>query len=98
MIFTLGDIAVDIVEEDDAVRVTTDSGESVILDHLTPTFVEDILKGNFQFVKTYYESKACIYIAKEDISILSLQIVDTVARAPTWSWIGSRSMQEVQCG
>lgn len=75
MTITLDGITVDIIEEDGAVRVTVESGENAIFDNLAVTFVENVLKANFQFVKTYYESKACIYIAEQDISIISMHIV-----------------------
>ena len=77
MMFTIDNIKIELGKENNGVRLTTDNDDRVILPNQTIAFVKNIVKENFQIVKTYYNAEpgVSVSIDKRDLSIVSLKIV-----------------------
>lgn len=73
--FTIDNIKIELSKENDAIRLITDNGDNVILPNQTMAFVENIVKENYQIVKSYYQAKASRSIDERDLHIISLKIV-----------------------
>jgi len=77
MIFKIDDIEIKLAEEKKGVRLTTQNDDNVILPNQTMASVENIVKENFQIVKSYYQAKSGVSdtVDKHDVSVISLKIV-----------------------
>ena len=75
--FTIDDIKIELTEENKGIRLTTQNDDNVILPNQTMTSVENIVRENFQIVKSHYQAKAGVPISidEHDLSSISLKIV-----------------------
>ncbi|MHB0987801.1 MAG: hypothetical protein ACYC3P_03935 [Bellilinea sp.] len=77
MIFKVDDIQVELAEENKGIRLTTQNNDNVILQNQTMTSVENIVRENFEIVKSHYQAKlgVAILIDERNLGIISLKIV-----------------------
>jgi hypothetical protein len=75
--FTIDDIKIELAEENKGIRLTTQNDDNIILQNQTMTSVENIVRENFQIVKSHYQAKTGVPVSinKHDLSIISLKIV-----------------------
>jgi hypothetical protein len=77
MIFKIDDIEIELAEKNKGIRLTTHNDDNIILPNQTMDSVENIVKENFQIVKSYYQAKLGVSasVDKHDINAVSLKIV-----------------------
>jgi hypothetical protein len=75
MTFMIEDIMIDLTEENGAIRLTADTNNNVILSNQSMAFVENIVKENFQVVKSHYQKKSGDSVDNRDLNNISLKIV-----------------------
>jgi hypothetical protein len=75
--FTIDNIKIDLTEENNGIRLITQNDDNVILPNQTMTSIENIVKDNFQIVKSHYQFKSGVPVSidEHDLSIISLKIV-----------------------
>ena len=75
--FTIDDIKIELAEENNGLRLTTHNDDNVILQNQTATSVENIVRENFQIVKSHYQAKSGVSVSidKHDLNVISLKIV-----------------------
>ncbi len=77
MKFKIDDTEIELARENKGIRLTTHNDDNIILPNQTMDSVENIVKENFQIVKSYYQAKSGVSVSvdKHDISVVSLKIV-----------------------
>ena len=75
--FKVDHIQIELTEEDQGIRLTTQNNDNVILKNQTMISVEKIVKENFEIVKAYYQAQPGVFtsIDERDLSSVSLKIV-----------------------
>ena len=75
--FTIDEIKIELTEENKGIRLTTRNDDNVILPNQTMTSVENIVRENFQIVKSHYLAKTGVLVSIDeyDLSFISLKIV-----------------------
>ena len=75
--FKVDHIQIELTEENQGIRLTSQNNDNVILQNQTMPSVEKIVKENFEIVKTYYQARPGVvtFIDERDLSSISLKIV-----------------------
>ena len=75
--FKVDYIQIELTEEDQGIRLTTQNNDNVILKNQTMISVEMIVKENIEMVKAYYQAQPGVvnFIDERDLSSISLKIV-----------------------
>jgi hypothetical protein len=77
MMFKVDYIEIELAEENEGIRLTTQNSDNVILQNQTIASVENIVRENFEIVRSHYRDIPGVdsFIDERDLNILSLKIV-----------------------